>query len=175
MKVERPDTAAARRQHLAMMKDENWSELVQGDHSRSGGQWDIWEATYGPVGADGYPQRIWDKKTGVIDKKVADVLEGALRPAQHPRDELGDARAEGREQDQRLRRRRRFVFPQHGRAHARELSQDDRRSEVDGRDRLSADGAALLGPARIGADRRRWSRRSTKNAPAGADLKGWRY
>ena len=40
-----------------MMKDENWYELVQGDHSRSGGQWDIWEATYGPVGADGYPQR----------------------------------------------------------------------------------------------------------------------
>ena len=39
-----------------MMKDENWSELVQGDHSRSGGQWDIWEATYGPVGADGYPE-----------------------------------------------------------------------------------------------------------------------
>ena len=56
---------------MAMMKDENWSELAQGDHSRSGGQWDIWEAVYSPVGPDGYPQRIWDKKTGVIDKKVA--------------------------------------------------------------------------------------------------------
>ena len=53
------------------MKDENWFELVQGDHSRSGGQWDIWEATYGPVDADGYPKRIWDKRTGVIDKNVA--------------------------------------------------------------------------------------------------------
>ena len=39
-----------------MMKDENWYELVVGDKSRSGGQWDIWEATYSPVGADGYPQ-----------------------------------------------------------------------------------------------------------------------
>jgi hypothetical protein len=54
-----------------MMKDENWYELAVGDHSRSGGQWDVWEATYSPVGADGYPQRIWDKNTGVIDRGVA--------------------------------------------------------------------------------------------------------
>jgi len=54
------------------MKDEKWYELVAGDHSRSGGQWDIWEATYGPVGRDGYPQRIWDKRTGVIDRRVAE-------------------------------------------------------------------------------------------------------
>jgi hypothetical protein len=55
-----------------MMKDENWFELVQGDRSRSGGQWDIWEATYGPVGPDGYPARIWNKATGVIDHAVAE-------------------------------------------------------------------------------------------------------
>lgn len=54
-----------------MMKDENWLELVVGDRTRSGGQWDVWEATYGPVGADGYPARIWDKRTGVIDPEVA--------------------------------------------------------------------------------------------------------
>ena len=41
------------------------------NRSRSGGQWDIWEATYSPAGADGYPKRIWDKKTGAIDKQVA--------------------------------------------------------------------------------------------------------
>lgn len=50
---------------------ENRLELVLGEHSRSGGQWDIWEAVYSPMGADGYPQRIWDKRTGVIDKAVA--------------------------------------------------------------------------------------------------------
>jgi hypothetical protein len=55
-----------------MMKDENWYELAVGDRSRSGGQWDIWEATYSPVGPDGYPKPIWDKKTGVIDKSVAE-------------------------------------------------------------------------------------------------------
>lgn len=71
MRVERPTQRRPDGNIVAMMKDENWFELAQGDHSRSGGQWDIWEATYGPVGADGYPQRIWDKRTGVIDHHVA--------------------------------------------------------------------------------------------------------
>lgn len=51
---------------------ENRWELVLGDKTRSGGQWDVWEAVYSPNGADGYPKRIWDKKTGVIDKSVAE-------------------------------------------------------------------------------------------------------
>ncbi len=38
---------------------------------RSGQQWDIWQAVYSPVGADGYPQPIWDKRTGAIDPAVA--------------------------------------------------------------------------------------------------------
>jgi hypothetical protein len=71
MRVERPSQRHPDGNIEAMMKDENWSELVQGDHSRSGGQWDIWEATYGPVDSDGYPKRIWNKRTGVIDKTVA--------------------------------------------------------------------------------------------------------
>jgi Putative esterase len=53
------------------MADENHYELVVGDRSRSGGQWDIWEATYSPVGADGYPMRLWDKRSGAIDREVA--------------------------------------------------------------------------------------------------------
>ena len=56
----------------SMMKDENLYELVIGDKSRSGGQWDIWEATYSPVGADGYPKRLWDKTSGRIDRTVAE-------------------------------------------------------------------------------------------------------
>jgi len=50
----------------------NHLELVIGTHSRSGGQWDIWEAVFGPVGADGYPKPIWDRRTGVIDRQVAE-------------------------------------------------------------------------------------------------------
>ncbi len=49
----------------------NHLELVLGTKSRSGQQWDIWEAVYSPVGDDGYPRRIWNKRTGEIDRKVA--------------------------------------------------------------------------------------------------------
>lgn len=55
----------------ATLREANMRELVLGTKSRSGQQWDIWEAVYSPVGADGYPQRIWDKYTGEINPKVA--------------------------------------------------------------------------------------------------------
>ncbi|MEM7380874.1 MAG: alpha/beta hydrolase-fold protein [Bacteroidota bacterium] len=54
------------------VREYNQLELVLGDKSRSGQQWDIWEATYSPQGDNGYPVRLWDKKTGVIDKEVAE-------------------------------------------------------------------------------------------------------
>ena len=72
MKVDRPTRRQPDGNVVSMMKDENRYELVVGDRSRSGGQWDIWEATYSPVGKDGYPMRIWDKQTGVIDRAVAE-------------------------------------------------------------------------------------------------------
>ena len=52
-------------------QESNHLELALGTHSRSGGQWDIWEAVYSPQGEDGYPKRIFDKETGVIDPEVA--------------------------------------------------------------------------------------------------------
>jgi hypothetical protein len=72
MKTERPNQRQPDGNIRSMMKDENWYELVVGDKSRSGGQWDIWEATYSPVGLDGYPKRLWNKETGVIDHAVAE-------------------------------------------------------------------------------------------------------
>lgn len=54
------------------LRQGNHLELVLGDKSRSGQQWDIWEATYSPQGDDGYPVRIWDKMTGEIDHEVAE-------------------------------------------------------------------------------------------------------
>ncbi|UII74992.1 hypothetical protein LV716_12060 [Flagellimonas sp. HMM57] len=53
-------------------REYNHLELVLGTKSRSGQQWDIWEATYSPQGKDGYPERLWDKMTGDINPKVAD-------------------------------------------------------------------------------------------------------
>lgn len=55
----------------ATVEQMNRLERVLGSKGRSGGQWDIWTATYSPVGADGYPRPIWDRATGKIDKEVA--------------------------------------------------------------------------------------------------------
>lgn len=56
---------------LATIEAMNHYELALGAHARSGEQFDIWQAVYGPVGADGYPQPIFNKETGEIDPKVA--------------------------------------------------------------------------------------------------------
>ncbi len=55
----------------ASQQDYNKLEAVLGDKGRSGQQYDIWEATYSPMGDDGYPQRLWDKESGEIDHDVA--------------------------------------------------------------------------------------------------------
>jgi Putative esterase len=46
-------------------------ESVLGSKLRSGGQLAIWQATYGPVGDDGYPKPLWNYATGEIDHSVA--------------------------------------------------------------------------------------------------------
>ena len=56
---------------IATTQSVNQYELALGDHSRSGEQYDIWQAVYGPVGADGYPAEIFNKETGEIDPKIA--------------------------------------------------------------------------------------------------------
>jgi putative esterase len=50
---------------------ENSYERAAASKGRSQGQWDIWQAVFGPQGADGYPAPIWDKQSGVIDHAVA--------------------------------------------------------------------------------------------------------
>lgn len=53
------------------MRQDNYAELVVGDHGRGEGLWDGMQAVFGPVGPDGYPAMIWDKKTGEINPEVA--------------------------------------------------------------------------------------------------------
>ena len=55
----------------ATLQEMNYRELALGTKSRSGQQFDIWEAVYSPVAADGYPKPIWNKQTGDIDSTVA--------------------------------------------------------------------------------------------------------
>jgi hypothetical protein len=55
----------------ATIQDMNYRELALGENSRSGDQWDVWESVYSPVGPNGYPKPIFNKRTGVIDSSVA--------------------------------------------------------------------------------------------------------
>lgn len=46
--------------------------LVLGTKCRSGDWRDMWNAAFGPVGEDGYPKPLWDKRTGEIDHSIAE-------------------------------------------------------------------------------------------------------
>jgi len=64
--VRRPDGTV-----VTTMERENHRELVLGDHGRSADQYNVWQAVFSPVGADGYPEEIWDPITGKINHTVA--------------------------------------------------------------------------------------------------------
>jgi hypothetical protein len=70
--VERPAIRNYLGEVFATERDGNYMELALGDHGRSTGQFDIWQAVFSPRGADGYPVPIYDKRTGEIDHAVAD-------------------------------------------------------------------------------------------------------
>ena len=71
-KIEVPDHRDYLGNISSTVRETNHLELVLGDNSRSGGQFDIWEATYSPQGEDGYPVRLWDKYSGDINHEVAE-------------------------------------------------------------------------------------------------------
>jgi hypothetical protein len=71
LSIERPSVRNYLGEVLDTQRSANHMELALGDHSRSGGQYDIWQAAFGPEGADGYPKPIFDKATGEIDHGVA--------------------------------------------------------------------------------------------------------
>jgi hypothetical protein len=71
-KTPRPGKRNYLGQLTATLEEMNHRELVFGANSRSGDQWDIWQAVYSPVGEDGYPKPIWDKMTGEINHSVAE-------------------------------------------------------------------------------------------------------
>ena len=71
MRVEQPGERDYLGRTLTTTKQINQYELALGSHGRSGEQFDIWQAVYGPVGKDGYPQTIFNKETGEIDPTTA--------------------------------------------------------------------------------------------------------
>src|SRR5258707_13603568 len=56
------------------MRQMNELEEVLGSDGRSGQQFEAWESVYGPVGEDGYPKPLWDKRTGHIDHDLATYM-----------------------------------------------------------------------------------------------------
>jgi hypothetical protein len=70
-KTPRPGMRDGRGHVKSTLEEQNLLEYVLGTNSRSGGQWDIWQAVFSPQGEDGYPKPIWDKLTGEIDPEVA--------------------------------------------------------------------------------------------------------
>jgi enterochelin esterase-like enzyme len=68
---ERPMMRTAEGQVMQTMRQMSRLEDVLGSHGRSAQQFEAWEAVYGPVGEDGYPKPLFDKRTGAIDKSVA--------------------------------------------------------------------------------------------------------
>lgn len=70
-KTQRPGTRNYLGHIGSTLEEENFMELALGENSRSGGQWDIWQAVFSPMGNDGYPKPIWNKLTGEIDHSVA--------------------------------------------------------------------------------------------------------
>ena len=70
-RVPRPEMRVPDGLLLATMESANHYELVLGTHGRSGEQFDIWQATFSPIGSDGYPKPIFNKLTGEIDHDVA--------------------------------------------------------------------------------------------------------
>lgn len=72
--VERPFQRTIEGQTLQTMRELSLRELALGSHARSRSQLDAWNAAYGPVGSDGYPREMWDKRTGLIDREVVDYM-----------------------------------------------------------------------------------------------------
>jgi hypothetical protein len=71
---ERPMLRSPEGQTTRTLREQSQMEDALGSKSRSGGQLAGWDSVYGPVGDDGYPEPLWDHKTGKIDKDVANYM-----------------------------------------------------------------------------------------------------
>ncbi len=110
--VERPAIRNYLGEIFATQRDANYMEYALGDHGRSGGQYDIWQAVFGPEGADGYPKPIFDKDTGDIDPAVAIYWRDHYDLTNIIARDWKNAGPETRRQDPHLCRQRRHLLSQ---------------------------------------------------------------
>ena len=72
--AERPFRRSVEGQVQVSFREMSRLESVIGSRCRSGLQLQPWQAIFGPVGEDGYPQPLWDEDTGTIDRQVAHYM-----------------------------------------------------------------------------------------------------
>ncbi len=104
------------------LEDMNRRELALGSRTRSGQQWDVWEATYSP----GRERRLPETHLGQGHRHDRQgrrgVLEGALRPGAHHAARLGEgARDQAGRQGQPVRRRHGQLLPEQRRLPCRDV------------------------------------------------------
>jgi len=71
IKQNRPSERRADGQPVVQLREENQLNNARGSRRRGGENFAIWEATFGPTDAEGYPAPIWDDSTGTIHRDVA--------------------------------------------------------------------------------------------------------
>ena len=67
-----PNTRETNGEIRLTSRQRSYFELVNGTKGRSGEQFDIWSAVFGPLGEDGYFQPLFDKLTGEINRDVVE-------------------------------------------------------------------------------------------------------
>ncbi len=149
-KVERPNRRRPDGNVEEMMKDENWYELVVGDRialrrsvGHLGGDVRARRRRRVPEADLGQAQRT-DRQGG------RRLLEDALRPPLHPREQLGDPGSEAGREAAHLHRRHGLVLLEQRGAHDGVVPGADLEPAVRRGGGLPAPGAALLGAARRG-------------------------
>ena len=74
MKVPRLEARTPQGDSVSTMEQGNdWEQALATKGRSQYGDWDMWQAVYGPVGHDGYPAALWNKETGAIDHAVANA------------------------------------------------------------------------------------------------------
>ena len=185
-KIARPAARNYLGQMSATVEQNNHMELALGTKSRSGQQWDIWEAVYSPMGPDGYPMRIWDKQTGDIDPKVAaywkenydlsyilkrdwakkgDLWRGKIHIYCGDMDSYYLNNAVYLAED--------MLKAQQNPPYDGQVDYGDRAEHCWNGDHTQPNGISRLRYHRYFIPK--WTEEVQKRAPAGADLKGWRY
>jgi hypothetical protein len=71
---ERPMMRTVAGQVTQTVRQMSQLEEVLGSKGRSGQQLAAFEAAWGPVGDDGYPRPLWDKRMGTIDRETANSM-----------------------------------------------------------------------------------------------------